>query len=94
MGKIHCLSCAGSGQVLGNGMIIDDCKNCGGIGKVNAIDAPVSSDNTVSDTSAHNVIDRRSKAYKQSIKELLATDSSLTVTQAQELFEQAYKRQA
>lgn len=95
MAKIHCLNCAGSGQVLGNGMIIDECKSCFGVGKIDDVDTNSSGSVHSDDNgSAKHIIDKRSKAYRQSIKELLKTDPSLTITQAQELFENAYKKQA
>lgn len=84
-----CLRCSGSGQVLGNGLIIDDCKNCRGSGYVN------DTINSTTNLSTCDIrIDKRSKAYRDAIKDLQKSSPELSLEQANKLFEKTFRERA
>lgn len=85
---MRCTKCAGMGHYMGNGMILTSCHVCDGIGllpEAKNDDAPI---NVVEMT----FIDKRSKAYKDSIKDMLAANPSMTRDDAVKLFDNAYAR--
>jgi hypothetical protein len=41
MAKKRCLSCVGSGKVMGGGMMMQDCEVCDGLGKIFVADDPI-----------------------------------------------------
>lgn len=86
MSRVHCLACAGSGQILGNGMIIADCKTCDGSGKV--------SEESVKKVAAAPVVDRRSVAYKDAIKDIQDSNPDLTKDDAVKLFDKAFVKRS
>lgn len=82
-----CLRCSGSGQVLGNGLIIDDCKTCKGVGKIYD-KQPLSEDSPIQPS-----VDKRSRSYKAAIKEIQSVNKEMTLKDAENLFDKIYKKQ-
>ena len=62
MTSTRCPICVGSGEIMGGGMIMMDCKNCHGIGKLHEIkiEKPLAVG-----------IDKRSKTYRESIAKIM-----------------------
>jgi len=72
---MFCSRCGGTGEIYGNGMIKIDCSTCEGDGNYE---------------SKEKKIDKKSKAYKDAIKELMASDPDLSREKAVKLFEDTY----
>lgn len=94
--KKMCKNCRGSGRILGGGFMELRCAECNGSGKVevrNAEDA--STDNDIahkdSDVSRAVKIDKRSKAYKDAITQIMEK-SGLSDTDAKAIFDQEMEK--
>jgi len=68
MVEVRCISCNGSGQIMGGGMIFHDCEKCEGVGKVYRID-------------------KESKEYKDTIKDIKNINKEMSDEEAEKLFE-------
>lgn len=80
MAITRCLSCAGSGQILGGGMIRRDCFDCNGSGKPEKI--------TIDYTKAKNT-----KAYKNAKKRLRKSNQNLSEEDAENLLDQELNKE-
>ncbi len=78
---MFCSTCAGSGKVLGNGMILTECKDCEGFGRVSA-EKPEKSAK----------IDKKSKPYKDAIKEIMGLNPAISREDAAKMFEETYEK--
>lgn len=85
-----CLTCTGSGIVMGSGMQVKDCPSCDGSGDFIDIDSKAPVTTTTPVTLAAIGIDKRSKGYKQAIDKIMALDSSLTRDDACKIFADEY----
>jgi RecJ-like exonuclease len=65
MALVRCNRCVGTGEIMGGGMMMQDCVACDGSGKID--DSPVPDDTYVS----RETIDRRSKTYKEAINGIM-----------------------
>jgi len=72
-----CLRCGGTGQYLGNGMMLADC-DCSEVLQ-KAID------------SAEVEIDRKSKHYKEAINKLMKLHKNMSRAEAVALFDKTYE---
>lgn len=72
----RCFACAGSGQVMGGGMMQWDCGNCDGKGKVFVEPDP-----------KELLKDKDNPHYKKAVKKLRKLDKTLTEKTAQEMFD-------
>lgn len=84
--KIRCKRCAGTGIVMGGGMMRMDCDDCDGIGKVypDDVDAtPLARD---------FVIDKRSKSYREAIKKLKSIHPDKSDLEISEIFEKEFDK--
>lgn len=84
---VFCSKCAGSGKILGNGMIISDCHICRGEGRI-----ATSSTIEVHPKNESLVIDRRSKHYKDAIDEIMKTNPEIDKKNAEKMFNKAYEK--
>lgn len=73
-----CYRCQGTGQYLGNGMILTDCNLCNGDGKSVIIASPK--------------IDRKSSSYKKAIKDIMSINPSISREEAVKMFDQEYDK--
>lgn len=83
MTNMRCVRCNDTGEYLGNGMCMTDCNLCSG--------------DTVSQLARKTSLpklDKRSKLYQDSIKDLLDADPDLTRGEAVILFEETYYNSA
>jgi DnaJ-class molecular chaperone len=78
---MFCSRCGGSGEVYGNGMLKIDCFVCDGDGSYE----PEKVVKTVR-------IDKKSKAYRDAIKELMALNPNIDKGEAARMFEEAYNK--
>ena len=78
---MRCLQCAGSGKIMGSGMQIQDCSKCDGYG-----------DLSCSNEAKKQIIDKRSKSYKEAIKDLQAIHPDYTRDEVCELFEEEFSK--
>lgn len=78
---MFCSLCAGQGQIMGNGMIMKECSQCDGHG-----------DYEPSTKYNAQKINKRSKAYKQAIEEIMALNPSISRVEAAKMFEDTYDR--
>lgn len=74
---MFCSRCGGTGELYGNGMIKIDCSTCNGDGAYEP---------------KEKKIDRKSKAYKDAIKEIMALNPATTREEAVKLFEDTYDK--
>ncbi len=84
--KIRCKRCAGSGIVMGGGMMRVDCDDCDGIGKVYPED-----ENPVS-LAKDFVIDKRSRSYRDAIKKLKAIHPEMSDLEISDIFEKEFDK--
>lgn len=77
----RCHICGGSGQVMGGGMIFNNCEECGGKGKIIFIEDEIEELNI-----------RNTESYQNAIKEIKAIDSSIDDEKAKEIFEKEYSK--
>lgn len=75
-----CPKCGGTGEYLGNGMIITNCEMCD--------DFSVKSASSKKDIP----VDRKSKSYKKAIKEIMAINPDITHEEAVKMFDKAYNK--
>jgi DnaJ-class molecular chaperone len=78
---MFCSRCGGTGELYGNGMVRIDCSTCDGYGSYEEKEVvkPVR-------------IDKKSKAYKDAIKEIMALNPETTREEAVKLFEETYNK--
>lgn len=81
---MRCIRCGGTGKYLGNGMMLIDCNRCDGFG--NEIEE------NIDKKPEKNSIDKRSKAYKDAIKDIMKLDSNLSRFDAEMMFEKTYDK--
>lgn len=78
-----CIRCKGTGRYLGNGMITTDCELCAekDLEEIQQKkEIPLAK------------IDRKSKSYQKAIKDILASNPTLTRPEAIKLFDEAYNK--
>ena len=79
MAKKRCIACTGSGRVMGGGMMMQDCDDCDGTGKI-YIDDPELEFNEMKAT----------KAYKNAIDKIKNTDKNLSDEAAENIFKDEF----
>lgn len=74
--KKRCVTCHGSGKVMGGGMMMYDCDDCDGRGKIAVINDDIAELNI-----------RTTESYAKAIDEIKKIDPSITDEKAQEIFD-------
>lgn len=64
----RCSICVGTGEIMGGGMQMEDCKHCGGLGKVEIADLPKFKVHTIGP-------DKRSKSYRDAIAAIMEREA-------------------
>lgn len=82
---MFCSRCAGTGEILGNGMIMIECITCEGDGEY-SLDKPANDENT------DVKIDKRSSHYKDAIKEIMQLNPDISRDKAAKMFEDTYSK--
>ena len=77
-----CRACAGSGKIMGGGMMIKDCHECNGIGKISEI-KPEPDIKTIKQT----------ESYRQAKSRLMEKSPDLTNEEAEKLLDDAFERE-
>lgn len=75
MERIRCSTCAGSGQVMGGGMMMWDCDHCDGKGKITKIEP------------TKFKLKKESPRYKKAVKEIQKLDPNLSEEEAQKVMD-------
>lgn len=84
----HCITCAGTGTLMGSGFMNRECWVCDGIGK---LDINMIKDD-LADDKPKPAIDKRSKAYKEAINDIMKVNPSLSRKDCESVFEKEYYR--
>jgi hypothetical protein len=77
-----CIRCGDTGRYLGNGMMMTDCELCANKDETKSKPAEV----------PLAKIDRKSKSYQNAIKDIMASNPTLTRNEAVKLFDDAYNK--
>lgn len=85
---MHCTKCNGTGQYLGNGMQMTDCSNCDGYGKLN----PDKLSTAINVTPKVTLLDKRSRHYRDAVKDIMVANPEISRDEAMELFDKAYAK--
>ena len=77
-----CIRCGDTGRYLGNGMMMTDCELCAekDLAESKPVEVPLAK------------IDRKSKSYQTAIKDIMASNPTLTRNEAVKLFDEAYNK--
>ena len=75
-----CIKCGGTGEYLGNGMIITNC---------NACDGESFKKKTIT---SKTPINRKSKSYQDAIKDIMAINPDISREDAVKMFDKAYNK--
>jgi DnaJ-class molecular chaperone len=89
---MFCTKCNGTGQCLGNGMMITDCNKCDGYGTISLVVAKpiaVESIPTVKATNVSGFIDKRGRHYRDAIKDIMMNSPGTSRDEAMKLFDNA-----
>jgi hypothetical protein len=77
----RCIPCAGSGKLMGGGMMINDCDHCRGSGKI---------------TQPNDEIDylqlKTTESYKKAIDSIKSSDDKITHEKAEEMFKEEFDK--
>lgn len=84
MKKIACADCAGTGQIMGMGMMNKDCPNCDGIGKI------IHHEDEIGYLTEKM---KSSDGYQSAKKRLMDQDETITNEKADELLEEAFEKE-
>jgi septal ring factor EnvC (AmiA/AmiB activator) len=79
--RTRCKACNGSGKVMGGGMMMAECDDCEGAGRIAIVK---------DDMNELNV--RTTESYKKAIEEIRAMSSSITEEQAKKMFDQELEK--
>ena len=71
----HCVPCGGSGTLMGGGMMMWDCDNCDGTGKITKQE-PVKFK-----------LEKKNPRYKKAVKEIQKLDPNLSEADAQKVMD-------
>lgn len=77
MASNRCMTCVGSGKIMGGGMIYRECPDCNGEGTISPAEPKVT-------------VNRRSKAYKDAIAKL--EETGLSKDEAVKVFDEEFER--
>lgn len=80
--KKRCMPCGGSGRVMGGGMMMMDCDNCDGYGKV-----------TVVDDEIDYLVMKQTEGYQKAKKRLQASNENLSDEEAEQLLDEAFEKE-
>lgn len=72
----RCSICSGSGKVMGGGMMLWDCDDCDGNGKILIIETTV----------------QETESYNEAIESIKALDPSIDDDKAKEIFDEEFKK--
>ena len=83
---MFCKGCAGSGKILGNGMIKMNCPQCS---NKKHVDSSVSN---LEDNNSKFKIDKKSKAYVEAIKDIMALNPDISRREAAKIFSETFDK--
>ena len=82
---MRCKVCVGTGEVLGGGFMMMDCRECRGTGVIgNADSKPAAPD--------LKLLDKRSKSYKQAIRKISDLHPDLSREECEKIFDEEYEK--
>jgi RecJ-like exonuclease len=80
MNKIRCKVCIGTGSILGGGMMMKDCYECDGSGKIIKEDFK-------------EIMNKNSNEYKNAKKRIKSLDDKITDEEAEKLLDEELEKQ-
>ena len=80
--KTRCLPCAGSGRVMGGGMMMADCDICDGVGKVKVVEDEIDF-----------LTMKQTEGYQNAKKRLQAKNENLSDNEAEKLLDEAFEKE-
>lgn len=83
-GKKRCNICYGSGRVMGGGMMMQDCEECDGTGKIVFIENEIEE--------LEKLKAKQDESYAKAINEIKDLDPSMTDEKAKEIFDEEFKK--
>ena len=95
---MFCTKCNGTGQYLGNGMMMADCNRCDGYGTISPVTVnsssvePPSTASTASTANDAGFVDKRSRYYRDAIKDIMVKSPKMSRDEAMKLFDNAYAK--
>ncbi len=81
MAKKRCNTCVGSGRVMGGGMMMQDCEECDGLGKIFIPDDPID-----------YLEQKNSEAYQNSKKEIKKMAPDLTDENVEKILDEEFAK--
>jgi hypothetical protein len=78
----RCTPCGGSGRVMGGGMIIKDCEECDGRGKIKKIDDEID-----------YLTMKQTKSYKSAKTRLQKKHPNLSEDEAEKMLDKAFEKE-
>lgn len=79
---MRCLPCNGSGRVMGGGMMMADCENCDGRGKIQEVDDELD-----------YLAMKQTQSYLNAKERLMSKNVNLTHEEAEELLDDAFEKE-
>ena len=80
MASKRCSICVGSGTVMGGGMMMEDCRNCDGSGKVYEIESK-------------ELMNKESEEYKKAKDKIKSLDENMSDGEAEKLLDEELEKQ-
>ena len=80
MAKKRCIPCGGSGQVMGGGMMLTDCDDCDGYGKIVIKEEP-------------NYLAKETESYQKAKDEVKKLDENLSDQEAEKILDEEIEKQ-
>lgn len=82
MKKARCIPCSGSGRVMGGGMMMADCDNCDGEGKIRVVDDEIDF-----------LTMKQTEGYQNAKKRLQSKHENLSDEEAEKLLDEAFEKE-
>ena len=83
MARKRCATCYGSGKVMGGGMMMQDCEECNGAGKINVVEE---------DIEELNKIAKNTESYKSAKEKIKLVDKNLSDDEAEKILDVEFKK--
>lgn len=79
MARRRCTFCGGSGKIMGGGMMMQDCDECYGTGKVEIIDE---------DKELDYLVSKQSESYQNAKSKIKALDDNISDQEAEKILDE------
>lgn len=79
MARKRCTYCQGSGKIMGGGMLLQDCDECYGTGKVEIIDE---------EKDIEYLVSKQSESYQNAKNKIKALDDNISDQEAEQILDE------